>query len=121
MTIQELARRGVSGGPSVGAGDLYLEPGTTAPGEIIGAVERGLFVTDLIGFGVDLVSGDYSQGAVGHWIENGRLVHPVHEVTIAGNLKDMLRNVEAVGNDLQFRGSTNAPTIRIARMTVSGS
>ena len=68
-----------------------------------------------------MVTGDYSQGAVGHWIEKGRLVHPVHEVTIAGNLKDMLRDVDAVGNDLVFRGSSAAPTIRIRRMTISGS
>ena len=115
------ARRGVGGGPSVGAGNLYFEPGTQAPDEIVGGVARGLLVTDLIGFGVNLVTGDYSQGAVGHWIENGRLVHPVHEVTIAGNLKDMLRDVDAVGNDLVFRGSSAAPTIRIRRMTVSGS
>jgi PmbA protein len=80
------ARRGVGGGPSVGAGNLSFAPGETPPEQIVGEVERGLYVTDLIGFGIDLVSGDYSQGAVGHWIEKGRLVHPVHEVTIAGNL-----------------------------------
>ena len=78
-------------------------------------------MTDLIGFGVDLVSGDYSQGAVGHWIEKGRLVHPVHEVTIAGNLKAMLKDVDAVGSDLEFRGASAAPTLRIRKMTVSGS
>ena len=77
------ARRGVGGGPSVGASNLSFEPGSTTPEEILAGVDRGLYVTDLIGFGVDLVSGDYSQGAVGHWIEKGRLVHPVHEVTIA--------------------------------------
>jgi len=115
------ARRGVAGGPSVGAANLYLEAGPTPPEEIIGGVERGLYVTDLIGFGVNLVSGDYSQGAAGHWIEKGRLVHPVHEVTIAGNLRDMLRDVDAVGNDLEFRGSVAAPTLRVCRMTVSGS
>jgi PmbA protein len=114
------ARRGVAGGPSVGASNLFLEPGDTSPEEILGGVERGLYVTDLIGFGVNLVSGDYSQGAVGHWIEKGALTHPVHEVTIAGNLKDMLKDVDAVGSDLVFRGSVAAPTIRIARMTVSG-
>ena len=115
------ARRGVAGGPSVGAGDLCFEAGETSPEEILGGVERGLYVTDLIGFGVDLVSGDYSQGAVGHWIEKGRLAHPVHEITIAGNLKQMLLDVDAVGNDLEFRGSTASPTLRIKRMTVSGS
>jgi PmbA protein len=115
------ARRGVGGGPSVGAGNLFFEPGESSPDEIVGGVRRGLYVTDLVGFGVNVVTGDYSQGAVGHWIENGRLVHPVHEVTIAGNLKEMLRDVDAVGNDLVFRGGSAAPTLRIRKMTVSGS
>jgi PmbA protein len=115
------ARRGIGGGPSVGAGNLFFEPGEVSPEEILGGVERGLFVTDLIGFGVNVVTGDYSQGAVGHWIEKGRLAHPVHEVTIAGNLNDMLGGVDAVGNDLVFRGSSASPTLRIRRMTVSGS
>ena len=115
------ARRGVGGGPSVGAGNLSFEPGPTPPEQIVGEVERGLYVTDLIGFGVDLVSGDYSQGAVGHWIEKGRLVHPVHEVTIAGNLQQMLLDVDRVGSDLVWRSSSAAPTLRIRRMTVSGS
>jgi PmbA protein len=115
------ARRGVGGGPTVGAGNLFFEAGATPPEQVLGEVERGLFVTDLIGFGVDLVSGDYSQGVVGHWIERGRLVHPVHEVTIAGNLKQMLLDVDAVGNDLVFRGSSASPTLRVRKMTVSGS
>jgi len=115
------ARRGVAGGPSVGAGNLYFEAGERTPEEILGGVERGLFVTDLIGFGVNVVTGDYSQGAVGHWIEKGRLVPPVHEVTIAGNLRQMLLDVDAVGNDLVFRGGSAAPTLRVRKMTVSGS
>ena len=115
------ARRGVGGSPSVGASNLYFEPGPLAPEAIVGSVERGLYVTDLIGFGVNVVTGDYSQGAVGHWIENGRLAHPVHEITIAGNLRQMLKDVDAVGSDLVFRGSSASPTIRIRRMTVSGS
>jgi PmbA protein len=115
------ARRGVGGGPSVGAGNLSFMPGETPPEQILGEVDRGLYVTDLIGFGIDLVSGDYSQGAVGHWIEKGRLVHPVHEVTIAGNLKEMLMDVDAVGSDLVWRSSSASPTVRIKKMTVSGS
>jgi PmbA protein len=115
------ARRGIGGGPSVGAGNLFFEPGKSSPEEILDGVDRGLYVTDLIGFGVNVVTGDYSQGAVGHWIEKGRPVHPVHEVTIAGNLNDMLREVDAVGNDLVFRGTSASPTLRIRRMTVSGS
>jgi PmbA protein len=114
------ARRGVGGGPCVGAGNLFFAPGTSSPDQILAEVPLGLYVTDLIGFGVNVVTGDYSQGAVGHWIENGRLTHPVHEVTIAGNLKEMLRDVDAVGSDLVFRGSSASPTIRIRRMTLSG-
>jgi PmbA protein len=115
------ARRGVGGGPSVGAGNLSFAPGPTPAAQIVAEVDRGLYVTDLIGFGVDLVSGDYSQGVVGQWIENGRLVHAVNEVTIAGNLKQMLLDVDAVGDDLVWRSSSAAPTLRIRRMTVSGS
>jgi PmbA protein len=115
------ASRGVSGGPGVGPGDLYIEAGALAPEEIVGSVEDGLYVTDLIGFGADLVSGDYSQGAAGHWIRNGKLAYPVHEITIAGNLADMLVDIDAVGNDLAFRGSTSAPTLRVRKMTISGS
>jgi len=115
------ARRGVGGPPTVGAANLYLEPGDRAPDAIVGKVDRALYVTDLIGFGVDLVSGDFSQGAAGLWIENGRFAHPVHEVTIAGNLKQMIRDVDAVGSDLEFRGSVASPTLRVRRMTVSGT
>jgi PmbA protein len=115
------ARRGLGGGPGVGAGNLFFEPGGTPPEEIIGSVEGGLYVTDLIGFGINVVTGEYSQGAVGHWIEKGRLAHPVHEVTIAGNLNEMLKDVDAMGNDLVFRGSSASPTLRVKRLTVSGS
>jgi PmbA protein len=90
------------------------------PERIVASVERGFLVTELIGFGVNVVNGDYSRGAAGVWIENGELAYPVEEVTIASNLKDMLRNVEAVGDDLEFRGRTAAPTLLIARMAVSG-
>jgi PmbA protein len=114
------ARRSVGGSPSVGPSNLYLEAGETPPEQIVAGVERGLYVTDLIGFGVNLVTGDYSQGAAGHWIESGRLTHPVHEVTVAGNLKQMLLDVDAVGSDLEFRSSVAAPTLRVARMTVGG-
>jgi PmbA protein len=115
------ARRGVSGGPAVGAFNLCFAAGQTPPETLVGEVERGLYVTDLIGFGVNLVSGDFSQGAAGQWIENGRFVHPVSEVTIAGNLKDMLKDVDAVGSDLVWRGSTASPTLRVKKMTVAGS
>jgi PmbA protein len=114
------ARRGVGGGPTVGAGNLSFAPGATPPDQIIGEVDRGLYVTDTIGFGVDLVSGDFSQGAVGQWIEKGKFVHPVHEVTIAGNLKQMLMEVDAVGNDLEWRGSAASPTLRVRKLMVGG-
>jgi PmbA protein len=114
------ARRGVTGAPGVGPGDLSLAPGDRSPESIIGEVERGLYVTDLIGFGVNLVTGDFSQGAAGLWIDHGRLDHPVSEMTIAGNLGRMLLDVDAVGDDLVFRSSISAPTLRVRSMTVSG-
>jgi PmbA protein len=114
------ARRGVAGGPTVGAANLSLAPGSASPADIVADVARGFLVTDLIGFGVNLVTGDFSQGAAGQWVEKGRIVHPVHEVTIAGNLGEMLRDVDAVGDDLVFRGSVASPTLRIRRMTVGG-
>ena len=115
------ATRGLAGAPAIGSGNLYLEPGTQTPEEILKGVDKGLYVTSLIGFGVNLVTGDYSRGATGLWIENGELTHAVEEVTIAGNLKDMLRNVSAVGNDLVFRGSAASPTLRIDGMTLAGA
>jgi len=114
------ASRGLAGTPGIGCGNLYLEPGAHTPEEIIGGVQAGLYVTSLMGFGTNLVTGDYSRGATGLWIENGQLTHAVEEVTVAGNLKDMLRNVTAIGNDLKFRGSVASPTIRIDGMTIAG-
>jgi PmbA protein len=115
------ASRGLAGTPGIGAGNLYLEPGTLTPEEIIAAIPAGLYVTSLMGFGVNLVTGDYSRGATGLWIENGELTHAVEEVTIAGKLAEMLRNATAIGNDLVFRGSVASPTIRIDGMTVAGA
>ena len=89
------AARGLAGAPGIGCGNLFLEPGTLTPEEIIGGVPAGLYVTSLMGFGTNLVTGDYSRGATGLWIENGQLTHAVEEVTIAGNLAEMLRNVTA--------------------------
>jgi PmbA protein len=83
-------------------------------------VENGIYVTELIGFGVNGVTGDYSRGAAGLWIENGELTHPVEEVTISGNLLEMLAGIEMVGNDLDFRRRVAAPTLKIGRMTVAG-
>jgi len=114
------ASRGLTGNPGVGYGNLYLRGGDRTPEEIIGSVKNGLLVTELMGSGVNIVNGDYSRGAAGVWIENGELTWPVHEITIAGNLRRMLERIEAVANDLEFRGPVAAPTILIGEMTVSG-
>ena len=115
------ASRGLAGTPGIGCGNLYLEPGEQSPEEIIAAIPAGLYVTGLMGFGVNVVTGDYSRGATGLWIENGQLTHAVEEVTIAGNLAQMLMNVTAIGNDLKFRGSVASPTLRIDGMTIAGA
>jgi PmbA protein len=114
------AARGLAGAPGIGCGNLFLEPGTQTPEQIIGEVSAGLYVTSLMGFGTNLVTGDYSRGATGLWIENGQLTHAVEEITIAGNLAEMLRHVTAIGNDLVFRGSVASPTLRIDGMTIAG-
>jgi PmbA protein len=114
------ASRGLSGNAGIGHGNLFIERGDRSPAEIIGAISNGLYVTELIGSGVNIVTGDYSRGAVGLWIRNGELAFPVSEVTIAGNLNNMLMDMEAIGSDLEFRGSTTAPTLLIREMTVGG-
>ena len=115
------AARGLAGNPGIGAHNFYLEPGTQTPEELIGEIKQGLYVTEVMGFGVNLVTGDYSQGAAGLWIENGELAYPVEEITIAGNLKEMYRNIVAIGNDLVFRGASASPTIRVEGMMIAGS
>jgi PmbA protein len=115
------ASRGLAGAPGIGCGNLYLEPGKLTPEQIIADVPAGLYVTGLMGFGVNVVTGDYSQGATGLWIENGQLTHAVEEVTIAGNLAEMLKNVTAIGSDLEFRGAVASPTLRIDGMMLAGS
>jgi PmbA protein len=115
------ASRTLAGNPSIGAGNFFLQPGRLTPEEIIAEVPNGLYVTETMGFGVNLVTGDYSQGAAGLWIENGELAYPVEEITIAGNLKDMYRNITAIGNDLVFRSASAAPTLRIEGMMIAGS
>lgn len=114
------AARGLTGAPSVGLGNFFLSPGVYSPDEVIASVKEGFYVTEMIGFGFNPVTGDYSRGASGWWIEDGKLSFPVEEVTIAGNFKEMLKGVEMVGNDLRFRSKIAAPTIRINRMMVSG-
>jgi PmbA protein len=109
------------GGVSVSTSNLMLLPGRDKPAALIGSVKQGLYVTELIGFGVNGVTGDYSRGAAGHWIENGELAYPVEEVTVAGNLLEMFAKLEAVGDDLALRDRTAAPTLKIARMVVAGN
>lgn len=121
MSSNGKASRGLSGAPGIGGGNYFLEPGAQSHEEIVRGVKRGLLVLSTMGFGVNLVTGDYSQGASGLWIEDGEIAFPVQEITMAGNLKDMFRNVSAIGNDLEFRGAGAVPTLRVEGMTVAGS
>lgn len=114
------AARGLAGTPGIGSGNFFLQPGSKTPQEIIAGISDGLYVTEMLGFGVNLVTGDFSRGASGLWIRNGELAFPVEEITVAGNLRDMFTNVSEIANDLEFRGSTACPTIRIDGMTVAG-
>ena len=115
------ATRGAGAPPGVGPTNLWLEPGRGSLDELIADTPRGFLVTELMGMGFNAVTGDYSRGAGGIWIEDGRLSHPVQEVTIAGNLGPMLEAVDAVAGDLEWRGRVAAPSLRIARMTVAGA
>jgi PmbA protein len=114
------ASRGVTGNAGIGHGNLFIERGERPPAAILAGISNGFYVTELIGSGVNIVTGDYSRGAAGLWIRNGEFAFPVSGVTIAGNLTKMLMDMEAVGSDLEFRGSTAAPTLLIREMTVGG-
>jgi PmbA protein len=114
------AARGITGNTGVGHGNLFLEAGDLDPYELIRGISKGLYVTELIGSGVNIVTGDYSRGAAGQWIEHGDFAYPVSEITIASTLQRMLMDLEAVGSDLEFRGSVASPTLVIREMTVSG-
>jgi PmbA protein len=114
------ASRGTSGPPGPSTTNLYLEPGRLSPDELMADIEAGFYVTELIGFGVNGVTGDYSRGAAGFWIEKGARAFPVSELTIAGNLKEMFLKLTPA-NDLVFRYGSNAPTLRIEGMTVAGA
>jgi PmbA protein len=113
------AGRGTSSPPSPGSTNVYLEAGTLSRDALLADIKDGLYVTDLVGSGVNGVTGDYSRGAVGFWIENGALAYPVSEITVAGNLKEMFRNITPA-NDLERRYGTDAPTVRIEGMSVAG-
>jgi PmbA protein len=114
------ASRGITGNAGIGHGNFFLEAGTKSPEEILRGVKNGFYVTELIGSGVNTVTGDYSRGAVGLWIRNGELAFPVSEVTIASTLQQMMNGIAEIGSDLEFRGSVSAPTIMIGEMTVAG-
>ncbi len=114
------AARGTSTPPTPQSTNLYLAPGTLSPDDLIADIDQGFYVTELMGFGVNAVTGDYSRGAAGFWIENGQRVHPVSEVTVAGNLAEMFRHLTPA-DDLVFRYGVDAPTVRIDGMTVAGT
>jgi PmbA protein len=114
------AARGTGGPPGPSATNLYLAAGAPGPDEMIADIQEGFYVTELMGMGVNPVTGDYSRGAAGFWIEKGRIAYPVSEVTIAGNLIEMFARL-VPASDLVFRQGTNAPTVRIDGMTIAGA
>ena len=114
------ASRGLAGTPGIGPGNYFLQPGQKSAKELIAGIKEGLYVTEFLGQGVNLVTGDYSRGASGLWISNGELGYPVEEITVAGNLKDLFFNISEIASDLEFRGSVAAPTIRVDGLTVGG-
>jgi PmbA protein len=120
LTTTGHASRGTSGPPGPSPTNLYLEPGAVTPKELIGDIPQGFYVTELMGMGVNGVTGDYSRGAAGFWIENGELAYPVSELTIASNLNQMFLHLTPA-NDLVFKTGTDAPTLRIDGMTVAGA
>lgn len=113
------ASRGTGGPPGAASTNIYMEAGTISPEDMIGEIENGFFITEMIGMGVNGITGDYSRGASGFWIENGELAYPVSEMTVAGNLKDMFKTLTPA-SDLVFRTGTDAPTLRIDGLTVAG-
>jgi len=114
------ASRGLAGTPGIGPGNYFLQAGPRTPQQLIADVKEGLYVTEFMGMGVNLVTGDYSRGASGLWISGGELTYPVEEITVAGNLKDMFLNISEVASDLEFRGAVASPTLRIDGLTVGG-
>ena len=120
LTTTGRASRGTSGPPSPSTTNLYLPAGSITRDALLGDIKQGFYVNELMGFGVNAVTGDYSRGAAGFWIENGELAFPISEVTIAGNLKDMFLNM-LPADDLAFRYAVNAPTVRIDGLTIAGN
>ncbi|HEY6371878.1 MAG TPA: TldD/PmbA family protein [Candidatus Sulfotelmatobacter sp.] len=114
------ASRGLAGTPGIGPGNYFLQPGSKNQKELISGIKEGLYVTEFLGQGVNLVTGDYSRGASGLWISGGEFAYPVEEITVAGNLKELFFNISEIADDLEFRGSVAAPTIRVDGLTVGG-
>jgi PmbA protein len=114
------ASRGLGSNPSPSTSNFYMQNGSKSPEEIIKSVKNGLYLTSVHWTGINYITGDYSRGAEGIWIKDGKLGQPVQEFTVASNMKDMMKNIEMIGNDLEFRGGTNAPTFKIKEMTISG-
>jgi PmbA protein len=107
-------------GNAGGVHNLTLAPGSAGFEELVGGLERGLVITHLMGQGVNLVTGDYSRGAAGFWVENGEIAYPVEEITIAGNLSEMFRGIVAIGSDMDIQGNVRTPSVLIDRMTIAG-
>jgi len=114
------AARGPGGPPSPSSTNVHLVAGTDTPAALMSDIKSGLYITDLVGQGINMVTGDYSRGAVGFWIENGQLTYPVSEITVAGNLKEMFAQL-IPANDLDMRFGIDSPTVRIDGMTVAGT
>src|SRR5882672_548173 len=114
------ASRGLAGTPGIGPGNYFLQPGKRTPKQLISEIKEGLYVTEFLGHGANLVTGDYSRGASGLWISGGEFAYPVEEITVAGNLKEIFFNISEIANDLEFRGSVASPTLRIDVLTVGG-
>ncbi len=115
------ASRSSASTPHISPLNFYIPAGSHAPEEMIGSIADGLYVTGMIGFGVDLVTGQFSRGATGLWIKNGELAFPVHEVTVASTIQEMLKAIEMIGNDLVFNGAISSPTLKFRAMTISGT
>ena len=114
-------RGGFKGIPGVGLTNLYIEPGKLSPEDLIGSIDRGLYVTEVMGMHTaNPISGDFSVGATGFWIEKGKKAYPVREITIAGNILDLMKHVDAVGSDLRFSGRIGSPSLRIKELSIGG-
>lgn len=115
------ASRGGGGGVGPGATNFVLQPGEQSHDEIVASTKRGLYVTEMMGYGFNSVTGDFSRGASGFWIEDGKIAFPVSEVTISLNLDELLKRIDAIGDDLDYRTAIISPTFRVSSMTIAGS